>query len=626
MQGAFQLQGERIVAATPIVAQLLNKPLATIIGQPITDVFGTSNAIQLTSVLAAAKMGEQLNSTILLKPTNLFQYLELQLSTMQTEQGDKKLLGILTCNNGDTTELRQIQLLKHRYQALFEDTKDPIIYYDYEKEVITGANKKAIQLLEYENEEDMKGISRLQFIPKESRFAPGIDLHEYTKDHRLKVKNGIQFSTKGIFVSKAGKEILLNAKVVPIFAENGEGAIIFQDITKKVVDRHAKNIAETRYENIFNNSHEAIVYVNPKGHIPTVCNMNALLLFGITTIEELQMLRPIDFFIEQEVNGVPMHKFWAAFTEEALTKGRAENSFWFKKRSGEVIRVSSVFVKDKSQSAHPMLILFLRDTTDLYQAELELKNKNIELKKYIASNLQLENFAYFASHDLQAPLNTILSFSKLLQKSLADNKRAEIQEFLRFITSASQGMKVLIDDLLAYSLVNTTALNVAPTNLQKQLEKLCFNLRALIEEREAIIQFENIPDAISLDKTKIKQVFQNLITNAIKFVQPDKRPIVLITGTDKEKYWEFSVKDNGIGIKPEFQERVFGLFKRLHSTKEYKGTGIGLAIVKKVVEQHGGEISLQSKEGEGTTFWFSIAKSFMVEHQVPKMDIPKVLA
>jgi len=169
-------------------------------------------------------------------------------------------------------------------------------------------------------------------------------------------------------------------------------------------------------------------------------------------------------------------------------------------------------------------------------------------------------------------------------------------------------MRGLVNDLLSYSRVNTTKINLSDVNINYLLEELQSELASIIQEKKAEIVLRNIPEKVYADSMKLKQVFQNLITNALKFTKKGVASKIRITCKEQATQWLFSVKDNGIGIAPEFQDKIFLLFKRLHGNTDYEGTGIGLAMVKKIIEQHNGEIWLDSEEGEGATFWFTIKK------------------
>ena len=238
----------------------------------------------------------------------------------------------------------------------------------------------------------------------------------------------------------------------------------------------------------------------------------------------------------------------------------------------------------------------------------ELNEKNQQLQRYIDSNMELENFAYIASHDMKEPLRTVSSFADLLKKNYSDTLDGVGLEYLNFIIQGARNMNQLIEDLLTYSRVTNQEHNVRVINLADKLLAIQYSISNFIEEKKAKIHYENLPEGVVANPTKIKQVLQNLIVNAIKFHKPEETPEVYIYCTEQEKDWLFEVRDNGIGINEEFYEKIFLLFKKLHTRHEFQGTGIGLALCKKIVEQHNGRIWVESEEGKGTSFFFTIEK------------------
>lgn len=238
-------------------------------------------------------------------------------------------------------------------------------------------------------------------------------------------------------------------------------------------------------------------------------------------------------------------------------------------------------------------------------AELEkaLEEKNIEIKRL---NGEIQQLTYVASHDLQEPLRMVSTFTKLLEKNYKDKLDDKAKEYIFFASDGALRMQALIEDLLLYSRVGTKGKPFEPTDCNEVINKTLSYLQILIKEKNAKISYEHLPN-VNADYSQFIQLFQNLITNAIKFNE-NKIPEIKIQATQKDKEWLFSVSDNGIGIDKQFSERVFLMFQRLHTYKEYPGTGIGLAICKKIVERHGGKIWVESEIGKGSIFYFTIPK------------------
>ena len=241
----------------------------------------------------------------------------------------------------------------------------------------------------------------------------------------------------------------------------------------------------------------------------------------------------------------------------------------------------------------------------------ELNTKNKELKRYIESNLQLENFAYIASHDLREPVRTVRSFVQLVSKKLNGNVGKEVETYLGFIDNASNHMNTLIEDLLTYSRVNSQNCDIQTLDPRVLINEILSDFNRIIEQKNAVIQLSDMP-LIQGCYTKLKQVFQNLINNALKFNQKNTVPIIQINCESSGEDWVFSIKDNGIGIEKEYFDRIFVLFQKLNPREVYEGTGLGLAICKKVIEQHQGSIWLESEYGNGATFYFSIPKKLTI--------------
>lgn len=242
-------------------------------------------------------------------------------------------------------------------------------------------------------------------------------------------------------------------------------------------------------------------------------------------------------------------------------------------------------------------------TRDLYTANAHLMDLNSSLRSAITKNKELEQFAYVASHDLQEPLITINSFVKLLIAEYQETLDERGNQYLKFVEESSKSLGDVVNDLLQYSRigVNRSYNLVDCNNLVSAVEK---DLASKISECGAIIEVDTLPKIRGIE-TEIRMLFQNLISNAIKFCAEKTKPHIIIS-VKKENAWTFSIKDNGIGIAESNKEKIFTLFQRLHNKADYRGTGIGLAHCKKIVEMHGGKIWMDSNKGKGSTFKFTI--------------------
>jgi signal transduction histidine kinase len=250
------------------------------------------------------------------------------------------------------------------------------------------------------------------------------------------------------------------------------------------------------------------------------------------------------------------------------------------------------------ESANALLQTEIKERT---RAEEAVRNVARELAR---SNQDLEQFAYVASHDLQEPLRAVAGYVGLLQRRYPEKVDARGQHYIESAMDGALRMQRLIEDLLAFSRVQTKGKTFAPANLGAALDRALLNLQVAMQETHAEVTSDPLP-TLRVDASQISQLLQNLIGNGIKF-HGEETPKIHIGAEQRDGAWTFSVRDNGIGMEPQYYDRIFQIFQRLHTRKQYPGTGIGLAICKKIVERHGGKIWVESQPGHGSTFYFTL--------------------
>lgn len=431
------------------------------------------------------------------------------------------------------------------------------------------------------------------YIPSEDQPRVTAAFHKairnksvYELEHPIKLADG---SVGWIF-----------SRAIPIIDKKGEIVEWFgaaSDITEGKKAENALKESEKRYRSIIDNIPDAYFRGNNEGVI-TMASPSTARMYGFDSAQEMIGIHNISLYKNSE------ERYFVL--EELKKNGKVEDyEFEAVKRDGTSFWVSlnaQYHYNDDNQIQGTEA--FLRDITKRKKAEMELKKALKDIKR---SNEELEQFAYVASHDLQEPLRTIASFTQLLERRYKGKFDPDADEFMDYIVDAAKRMKQQIQDLLEYSRVATSREKFEQADMDFILNQAISNLKGAIDENNAEITHESLP-TVTGDASQLIRVFQNLIGNAIKYRKTDEPPKIHIsTHADKGKHeYVFSVSDNGIGIKKEYLTRIFGVFQRLHTIDEYKGTGIGLSIVKKVIERHGGKMWVESELGKGSTFYFTI--------------------
>ncbi len=359
--------------------------------------------------------------------------------------------------------------------------------------------------------------------------------------------------------------------------------------------------SEARYRGLLEAAPDAMIVVNQAGEI-VLLNVQAEKQFGYRRDELLG--QPVTNIIE------------VGFAERLIADDLRSAEDALAQQIGTGIELTALR-KDGSEfpieimlspleSAEGTLVTAaIRDISVRRAAEARLLQKVEALR---LSNEELEQFASIASHDLQEPLRMISSYLQLLSQRYKGQLDSDADEFIEFAVDGASRMQQLIEGLLVFSRVGTQGTDLIETSSEVALEQALMHLRGAIEDSGALVTHDPLPDVLA-DELQLIQLFQNLVGNAIKYQNPGVPLVHISAARDDENSWSFAVTDNGLGIDPLYFEKIFGMFQRLHKRDEFAGTGIGLAICKKIVERHGGQLSVESTPGQGSTFRFALAGS-----------------
>jgi PAS domain S-box-containing protein len=373
---------------------------------------------------------------------------------------------------------------------------------------------------------------------------------------------------------------------------------VLDDITGRKHTEAALRDSEARFRSTFELAASGIAHVSLDGRFLRVNRP----LCGILRFREDELIgrsvKEISHPDDRDVTDAQRAQVRAGERESVRFEKR------YIRKDGSTVWVSLGVALVRGAGGAPQYeIAMFDDITERKQAEAALHEAHEELKR---SNSDLEQFAYVASHDLQEPLRMVSSYTQLLGRRYGEKFDADAKEFMAYIVDGAARMQQLIQDLLAYSRVGTKDKDFKPVELAKPLRRAIANLKAAIDESGAAVTHDPLPTLVA-DEVQLAQLFQNLVGNALKF-RSASAPRIHVGVSERGGVFEFEVRDNGIGIEPQYFERIFMVFQRLHNKSEYPGTGIGLAICKKVVERHGGQMRVESKPGEGSAFIFTLPK------------------
>ncbi len=509
-------------------------------------------------------------------------------------------------DNRKKTEL-EIKKSEEKFKRLFESSPFGIALRDLKTNTLVALNPQLKKLFKI-SDNDLSKIDKENFTLWE-------DQKHYDLMLQKLLNNEINsFAAEKLYKRQGGTSFWGKVTRSLITINNSLYLIGFvENIDQKKKGEIKLQQSELKYRSLFENSFDGILIYDSLQNKVLDVNKKILQLFKLKNNDEFFQQNPLQYSPKIQPDGTPSD----IALQNILDNCKKKDSFTFQwlyiLHDGTELLSEVHTFRNKT---HPHLFTSIyKDITEKNKQEqltkqtlTQLNEKNNELKKYIDSNMQLENFAYVASHDLKGPIRTIVGFSQLLQKRTGNKLNHEEKEYLDFILSATKNMYNLINDLLNYSRVDSQVKQSTQISLNVLINNIIQSLHSSISQNNTKIITNNIPKFILADETKIKQLFQNLIANGIKFTREKEQPIIEINCIEKKNKWQFSVKDNGIGIKEEYFEKIFLLFKKLHTHDQYEGTGIGLSLCKKIVEQHHGKIWLSSELGKGTTFYFTIKK------------------
>lgn len=371
---------------------------------------------------------------------------------------------------------------------------------------------------------------------------------------------------------------------------------VMVDVTERKRAVDALEASKERYRSLYNHTPVMLHSIDAEGRLVSVSDY-WLEKMGYTRAEVLGQRSSM--FLTEASQVYAVEEVLPAFMRDGYC---LDIPYQFVTRSGEVMDVLLSAISERNvQGQVERSLAVVIDVTERKKAEAEREQYARELE---GTNKELEQFAYVASHDLQEPLRTITSFIKLLEQDYGSSLSADSKDYFDFIVDAAERMRQLIQDLLTYSRAGQWALNRTATDLNAIVEHVQMGLQVAVHEHKADITVEDLP-VLNVDPMLLQLLFQNLLSNAIKF-RGSEPPRIEVRAEQRGDLWQFSVHDNGIGIKERYASKIFEIFRRLHGQGKYKGTGIGLAICKKVVERHGGTIWVKSVVGQGSTFYFTL--------------------
>ena len=479
-----------------------------------------------------------------------------------------------------------------RFRAAMDISGDAILLIDRKTLRYVDVNRTFCELLGYTREE-LVGMTPMDI------FSADRATLERDYDALIADNHSSASVIEGSYRRKDGTLVPVEARRRALQIDAGWIIVATaSDITRRKLAEGYLRASEERFRRTFEMAGSGVAHIGMDRRFLRVnkrlCEILGYPEAELLTVSGKQISHPEDLDVI-DTQRPALH----AGTLDAL---RVEKRYLRKDGSTVWVALTLTVERDAAGKAQYEIAIY-DDITSRKKAESELQAAHDELTR---SNAELEQFAYVASHDLQEPLRMVSSYTQLLGKRYGERLEGDAKEFMAFVIEGAGRMRQLIDDLLAYSRVGTRGKGFRQVKLESVIERASVNLRAALEESGAELTHDPLP-VVQADESQLVQLFQNLIGNAVKF-HGAAVPKIHVSAVEKEHEWEVTVTDNGIGVEPQYFERIFMVFQRLHDRGQYPGTGIGLAICKKVVERHGGRLWVESEPGKGSSFHFTLRK------------------
>jgi PAS domain S-box-containing protein len=520
-------------------------------------------------------------------------YFKVTYDPIYDNDGNNKIIGVAVMTIDITKRKHAEELLRvseEKYRLVADSSDDWIYWLTPDKKLrynspscerVTGYN-----LEDFENNlhlfKEIVHPDDKEIVEKHYK-----SINEETGPHSLEYR----------IITKTGETHWINHSCKPVFDKKGRDAgrsANNRNVTERKKAEQALHENEENFKAVTENANDAIivtlgnglhVFANRRASEITGYSFKEIAAIGLKGYAHPDELPKLNERIKKRLAGEDVPNQY----ETVIIN-----------KQGKAVPIEITAAKSLWQG-QPSDIVIIRDITERKQSQETLKKSLIDLER---SNEELEQFAYVASHDLQEPLRMVSSYTQLIERRYKDKLDQDANDFINFAVDGANRMQRLINDLLDYSRVTTRGKKFESVDINSIIGQVFIYLQHRIEETHAIISQDDLP-IIDADEIQIQRLFQNLIDNAIKF-RGKEIPIVNISAYRESNFYVFTVSDNGLGIDQQYSDKIFQIFQRLNTSREYPGTGIGLAICKRIVERHGGKIWFESEMGKGTTFFFTI--------------------